>query len=604
MPADQNAIIILVLGMGALFMMGNSSSAKKAEITKKREEAVAGGGGGPQPPGDKPPKPVSADDAKKLFPTGSQKDDRAILIKELQGLLERYRRIIRHEKQNQKQVQRFGLPADAWQEVIAIRSGLMALGVQATNLFSRSAEPGIDRVFWDNFRGIWAGIINIGERQRQREYQAVVDNFATPTHQDDSVEGNESPEDGDPSFDNLPEPTDEEMAALPENLSADEQREFIQRLFVSISDERQLVQELHFHQTNILQHVSNQFPAPAATNDRQNTAFITGRPLDSSEDAEADRDNQRFGAGQTSSGNGPKPVRDRSRSPSPARDKKGGKDRERERSWPKRGKQQAIGAGGEVAAVSPEGSPPPADMTGGAGDEEEFNQNTPSTNKDEQPAPHPPTTQPIGPTRPPPKNPAIQGAFNNSGAVITNQAAQTAQQQAEIERQLQNRPDARLQTAQQLRINLESAANYDEYERRINAYQRLIQRGIRNLHPNRKDKESVRAAYVSLRDAIPEDQKNSWAFKGVYFRNREPQGQFSKELKAQIKALPAYKVWVRALVSVREDFDAWYGLTHTSEKEIQKSRAPREPKPAGKRAKSGDRTMGDKTGLRRRVLDI
>ena len=144
----------------------------------------------------------------------------------------------------------------------------------------------------------------------------------------------------------------------------------------------------------------------------------------------------------------------------------------------------------------------------------------------------PPTTQPIGAARPPPKNKAIQGAFNTSGTVITNQAAQNARQQAEIERQLQKKPDAREQSAQQLQINLESAANYDEYERRINAFQRQIQRGINNLHPSRKDKELIRAAYVAMRDAVPQDQKNPFVFKGVYFKGiKKPEGQFRRELK-------------------------------------------------------------------------
>ena len=60
MAKDDNSLIFVILGIGALILMSNSSSSEKVKILKKREKAVESG--------------VSKPDAKDQNPLPSQRD--------------------------------------------------------------------------------------------------------------------------------------------------------------------------------------------------------------------------------------------------------------------------------------------------------------------------------------------------------------------------------------------------------------------------------------------------------------------------------------------------------------------------------------------------
>ena len=154
MAKDDNSLIFVILGIGALILMSNSSSSEKVKILKKREKAVESG--------------VSRPDARDQNPIPAQKNERKILTADLYKAIQEYKRLSDWEEHNAKQVVQSGLPQDVWQAVVELRSYMVQLGLRGNLHFARSANSSHDTVFWNHWRAIWTGIIHIGQRQADR----------------------------------------------------------------------------------------------------------------------------------------------------------------------------------------------------------------------------------------------------------------------------------------------------------------------------------------------------------------------------------------------------------------------------------------------------
>ena len=148
---EKNAILIAVLGVGALFLLAKSGDKETAVVVKRQEKAIADG---------TPPKVAAADD-----PIPKDKPERNRLMKEVQSALDEYLNITRWIDENAKDVQKTGVPLQIWTRLLQLRTFMIELGMRGAHYFSTSVQVGEDAEFWRIWRGIFTGIYLIAERQ-------------------------------------------------------------------------------------------------------------------------------------------------------------------------------------------------------------------------------------------------------------------------------------------------------------------------------------------------------------------------------------------------------------------------------------------------------
>ena len=194
MPKENNGLLIAVLGVGALFLLAKSGDKETAVVKKKQEKAIADG---------TPPKVAASDD-----PIPKDKPERNRLMREVHDALSEYMDISKWIDDNAKDVQKTGLPRQIMGRLLALRTFMIELSMRGAQYYSQSTSSGEDFEFWRIWRGVFTGIYVIADRQRQRWVMHPPDQFTDTTHIDDSVSGEDDPQDG---FDTLPELSEDEL---------------------------------------------------------------------------------------------------------------------------------------------------------------------------------------------------------------------------------------------------------------------------------------------------------------------------------------------------------------------------------------------------------
>ena len=580
MVKENNGLIIAVLAFGALFMMAKSGDKATAVVKKKQEKSIADG---------TPPEVAVADD-----PLPKKNPERNRLFKEINGALDEYMNISRWIRENQKEVQSTGLPQQIWGRLIKLRTILIELGMRGAHHFSQQVPTGIDAEFWRIWRGIWTGIQFIGERQRERWITDPPSQFAHPTHMDDTVDGEDDPQDG---FDTLPTLTDAERARLPENMPQAEYRIFIQKNFHVYHDNRvDIINTFNRNNTAIFGVPSG----PVMTNRREHSAFVTGNPLPSPEEADAEITNDTLGGANKTKLIAPARPERRSRSRSPERDPNA---RERVRDpLPDSDSPEAEIDLSADPSPPPSPPPPPALKVKVSFHHGEAMKaiSAPPTNEDKPPAEEPPRAGPMpaSATIVVNTNPSIQAAFNQSGTTTNVNVPQTVLQTIE-EQRVQGDPTARNQTAVSVREQMSKAAINHEFRNNINKMRNELAQLIRQ-QPSVKTKPYAQTIYEALLHAVPRGTKDRDRFRRAWKPPRRAQDRYDPKAKAIILADKNYNVWKNAMKGVHESFMKWHGTAETKEKRVQKqikpSRSGQERDRPRKRGKSARKPSGSRSG--------
>ena len=273
MAKDETSLILIVLGLGALVLMSNSSGSEKTKILQKRTKDIEKG--------------VPVETAVQTNPLPHTKNERNILESDLRVAMETFADLDSWERQNAKIVSQNGLPDQIWARVVQLRSYMVELGIRGNLHFSRSAESGVDAIFWGHWRAVWTGIVHIAQRHTDRFNRiAAMQQMHKPIHIDEPTDGVDYP-----MIDFVTIPGEED---LHQPLTLEEFPLEIQNVSQAIDQVMVVNQQL-----NILNY-HNYPPGPEETDDWNDSSFVTGNPTWDSEDDGADYTNDQLGGAQSS----------------------------------------------------------------------------------------------------------------------------------------------------------------------------------------------------------------------------------------------------------------------------------------------------------------
>ena len=571
-----NEVLLAALAIGAIFLVVKSGDKEKKIVANKRQADQAGG--------------ATAEEAKRNNRTEEENDARKLWLDKLGKIEQEYGDILRVEKASQADIDRDGRYSPRlWNRIRVLRNELNQMG-RATKIIFKDQGDGTDRNYWTRFYNLWNGVQRMGDNQqgllkkKGKESASKVPS----THVSKPVEGPKDQmqlvefQQSIPGLD-IPKITAEQLMA------------FNMRAFNHFGHQQANLQ-------NLVGDLSSKLEAATTTNKIGSAFRVDSRPVTDKERA-SDRLNDDLGGAKKSDNTAPVAVpgnqTDKNvagwgpnhgasgafRMPKPYDSKKNPsllKGAPRPKAITAPGASQTdTGYSRTVTKTVTEPTTLPAALGkalekatraafNAAPAVNEHADNPPTIPAKRKPKP----LQAFGISPPPiPRaDPAIQKAFNTAKNPAINLAHKEtdAAQYSEGQVVVHNSTVPRSISAKQAQIDLTQVLELAQFTQKVNSLRERLLEGMKTRSPTDEMRTVANTIWISLRDAIPVNATNKGMFKAVGYISGSWAKPYDRDLRAAIKNMPTYKVWIAAIRQCAKPYEEWSKKRKTPPVPLQK----------------------------------